>query len=78
MVMRPNMRDMFAYSTLGIEFAVLFGAGVVLGRYADNRTGGGVLWTLVGAAAGFAAGMYRLVQAANQYRRQFERKDRRG
>ncbi len=73
---RMNVSELLRYSTVGLEFIVVFGLGVAAGAYADRKTGGGTTWTLVGAIVGFAAGMYRLVRVARQYRRDLERKDR--
>jgi F0F1-type ATP synthase assembly protein I len=72
---RTNPPNLLRYSTVGIEFIAAFGIGVAVGAYADYRTGGGRTWTLVGAAVGFAAGLYRLISVARQYRRDLERKD---
>ena len=54
----------------GTEFGVTFAMFVLAGVWLDRRCG----WrfpvcTLLGAAAGFALAMYRLVQQARRYQR---------
>lgn len=72
--MGNDPRMMWRYTTIGIEFVTAFLAGVAAGHYADVRFGG-KLWTLVGAAVGFAAAMYLLLRSAKQFRKEWERKD---
>ncbi len=68
-------RQLLRYSTLGIEFVAVFGLGVAGGMYVDRHSGGGIVYTLIGAAAGFAAGLYLVVRAAREYIRSEKRKD---
>ena len=57
------------HASAGLEFIVTFGlllgAGLVADRWLDSVP----LWTLLGAAAGFAAGLYRLVRTAREIER---------
>jgi len=75
MAPKADQRSLWRYASVGIEFIAAFLLGVLAGIWLDYRRGGGILWTLVGAAAGFAAGMYRLMRIAQQYRRDQQRKD---
>ncbi len=56
-------------------FIAAFGVCLGVGMYIDHRRGGGTAWTLGGAALGFGAGMYLLIQLARQYHREIERED---
>jgi hypothetical protein len=59
------------YATVGVEFTVIFGFFVGLGILADRRWTGGWIFTVVGAMAGFLAGMYRLVKVGREYMKEF-------
>ena len=55
---------------IGTEFGVTFALFVVAGVLLDRRSGRRFpVFTLLGAAAGFALAMYRLVQQARRYQR---------
>ena len=58
-----------------MEFIAAFGVCLGVGMYIDHRRGGGTGWTLGGAAVGFAAGMYLLIQLARQYHRDMAEED---
>lgn len=72
--MAHDPRMMWRYTTIGIEFVAAFLVGVMAGHYIDRRVGS-TLWTLVGAAVGFAAAMYLLLRSAKEFRKEWERKD---
>ncbi|MBI4615112.1 MAG: AtpZ/AtpI family protein [Planctomycetes bacterium] len=55
-------RTILRYSHLGLQFVLLVTGGVLGGRWIDGRFGGGGLWTILGLALGFAAGLYVLVR----------------
>jgi hypothetical protein len=46
--------------TLGVDIAVGFGVLTLGGYWLDQRRGGGMGWTLAGAAAGFLYGAYEV------------------
>ena len=73
---QSDHREMLRYASVGMEFIAAFGLGVVAGMYLDRRRGGGTLWTLIGAALGFATGMYRIWRVATDYQRRMDRKDK--
>ena len=55
---------------IGTEFGVTFALFVLAGVWLDRRSGRSIpVFTLLGAAAGFALAMYRLVQQARRYQR---------
>ena len=60
--------EFMKYTTAGIEFTVVFAAFVLLGFWLDRRFGTRVVFTLIGAAVGFAAALYRLVRLARGFR----------
>lgn len=72
---RNQLRVMYRYATIGLEFIFAFGVCLAAGFYADRRLGGGIAWTLLGGAVGFLVGMYRLIQGGRQYHREIERED---
>ncbi len=53
--------DVVRFSHIGISFLACILLPVLGGWWLDGRMGTGVLWTLVGAAFGFATGLYYLV-----------------
>lgn len=69
--MPPETRrfhDVLRYSHLGVQFVVLFAAGVFLGRWLDSRWGDSGLWTIAGTIAGFAAASYALIRETRDVR----------
>ncbi len=60
------------YLTIGMEFGVTFGLLLWGGLWLDGRLGTGVAMTLIGAATGFAAGLYRLVHSAREMQKRDE------
>ena len=56
------------YATAGIEFILTFGLVLLGGLMLDRAAGSTPAFTLLGAAAGFAGGLYRLVRRARQLR----------
>ena len=72
-----DLKGMWRYTTVGVEFIAAFGIGFGIGLYLDRKVDGPAPWPLIGAGVGFAAGIYRIVRVARDYRRQFGgRKDR--
>lgn len=67
--------ELMRYVTVGIELAVIFGVFVFLGIWLDSRTGGGVLFTLLGVVFGFGGSLYRMVRLAQEYQKKYIRKD---
>ena len=63
---RPNL---WRHASAGLEFIVTFGLLLGAGLLADHWLGSTPLWTLLGAAAGFAAGLQRLLRAARDIER---------
>ena len=61
------------YATAGIEFITAVGLLTGGGYWLDRRLGVLPLWTLVGFAVGFAAGLYRLVRIAGELNRKKNR-----
>jgi len=72
----PNPPDgptgLWNHAGLGLEFAGAIGAFVLLGWWLDSRWNTSPWLLLAGVAAGFAAGMYRLIRVmrVRQERRQ--------
>ena len=66
---QPRPYGLLGYATLGVEFGAAFGIGLAGGMLLDEYAGTEPVWTLVGTAVGFAAGMYRLVGVAWRYQR---------
>ncbi len=63
-------RDLWGrYASAGMEFFIAIILPTGGGVWLDCRTGTLPLWTLVGLAVGFAAGLYRLVQIAGELKR---------
>jgi F0F1-type ATP synthase assembly protein I len=75
MAEKQDPRQLLRYSAIGIEFIAVFGLGLAGGLYVDRHSGGGVLYTLLGAASGFVAGLYLVFRTAREYRQSLERKD---
>lgn len=72
----PDSQRLLRFLTVGVEFIAAFGICLAVGVYVDRKRGGGVLGTVLGAAVGFAAALYRLVRTAKEFRPQDkERKD---
>ncbi len=61
----PNL---WQYASAGIEFIVTFGALLGGGLLLDRWLGSTPAFTLVGALAGFAGGLYRLVRTGRRAR----------
>lgn len=57
------------YASAGIEFIAVVALLTGGGYWLDRRWGMLPLWTLVGLAGGFAAGLYRLVRIAGELNR---------
>lgn len=57
------------YASAGIQFTVTVILLTVGGVWLDYRLSTLPLWTLVGLAIGFAAGLYRLVRIAGELNR---------
>lgn len=60
--------DVVRYTHLGLSFLLLVLLPILGGHWLDGRTGSSPLWTLLGAAAGFASGMYYLVVSTRSIR----------
>ena len=60
------------YSTVGLEFSLIFVGMLLLGLWVDTKDKVTPAWTLVMGAAGFGMALYRLVREAQQIRRQDE------
>ncbi len=69
MVGSDGREDLARYGTAGLEFILTFLAGVGLGWLADGWLGWSPWLTLVGACAGFAGGLTRLILLAGEYQR---------
>ncbi len=67
----------FRYASIGMELIVFFLLLMAGGMWLDGRLGTRPLFALVGAAAGFALGMYRMVVDLRKEERR-SRKDREG
>lgn len=68
---------MMRYASLGIEFIITFGLFLAGGIYLDSKIGAKPLLTLVGLAAGFGVGLYRMVvELRRQEKRDREQQDR--
>ncbi len=63
------------YATAGIEFIVVVALFTGGGYWLDSRLGMLPVWTLVGLAVGFAAGLYRLVRIAIELNQKNIRRD---
>jgi F0F1-type ATP synthase assembly protein I len=71
-------REMLRYTSVGMEFIAAFAMGLVVGYWADWRWDTSPLWTLVGSAVGFAAGIYRIVRVAGEIRERMKDNDKHG
>jgi F0F1-type ATP synthase assembly protein I len=58
------------YMALGIEFATIVVAGVLLGSYLDGRLGTMPLFTLLLTLGGMVGALYRLLWSLNRSRSQ--------
>jgi F0F1-type ATP synthase assembly protein I len=56
------------YALVGTEFAAAVAIMVIIGLLVDRWAGTRVVFTLIGAAVGFVAATWRLVQAARNIR----------
>lgn len=63
---------MLKYASAGTEFVITFLGLLVGGIYLDRWAKTGVLFTLIGAAGGFALGMYRLVVQAMRAQKEMQ------
>ncbi len=70
----PKRVDLWQYTTLGMEFVVMFGLFVAGGYWLDARMKTMPLWTLIGAGVGFVGGLYRLVRSARELDRRSQQK----
>lgn len=57
---KDSLARYLRYSHLGIQFLLSLGVPLALGIWLDRRLGTKVLFTLLGFALGFAAGIYSL------------------
>jgi F0F1-type ATP synthase assembly protein I len=75
-MMTPESKrvDLWQYTTLGLEFVVMFGLFVAGGYWLDGRMNTMPLWTLIGAGVGFVGGLYRLVRSARELDRRSQGK----
>jgi F0F1-type ATP synthase assembly protein I len=62
----PHDDDRLRFVTAGVEFFVVFGVLLGGGVLLDLRLGTMPIWTLIGLAAGFASGLYRLLRSIKQ------------
>lgn len=62
MLSGDKTRTVLRYSHLGVQFAILMIAPTAGGIWLDRRHGSTGLWTIAGAAAGFALGLYTLIR----------------
>jgi len=63
-------RSWFRYSSIGVEFTVLFGAGVAGGMFMDNWLNAWPGFTVIGTTAGFLVALRRLVAQGRQIERE--------
>ena len=63
---RPNL---WRHASAGLEFIVTFGLLLGAGLLLDRWLGSLPVWTLLGAAAGFGAGLQRLIRTARDIER---------
>jgi hypothetical protein len=59
-----NRRNLMRHASAGLEFIVTFGLPMAGGLWLDGRLGTTPGFMLLGGAAGFALGLYRLVRQA--------------
>ena len=59
-----NRRDALRYASVGVEFILTFGLAMAGGLWLDGRLGTTPGFMLLGGAAGFALGLYRLIRQA--------------
>ncbi len=64
---RMDKPDMLRYVSVGTEFIVTFGVPLCIGLLLDRRYGT-IRYTLIGAAVGFAAAMYRMIRLGRSIR----------
>lgn len=64
------------YGALGFEFAAATIGGIFLGSYIDSHFGTGPWGTMLGAIAGMAGAIYRLVTVLQQISTRREHNDR--
>jgi F0F1-type ATP synthase assembly protein I len=62
----PPDNSPLRYMGVGVEFIAAVGLPLAAGLWLDSRWGLSPLFTLIGLALGFAAGLYRLVQVSGQ------------
>ena len=65
-----DRKNMLRYMSAGMEFIVTFGVPLAGGLWLDKRLGTMPGFTLLGAAVGFSAGLYRLVKTGRQAQRE--------
>ena len=58
------------YSSIGVEFTVLFGAGVAGGMFMDDWLNAWPGFTVIGTTAGFLVALRRLVAQGRQIERE--------
>jgi F0F1-type ATP synthase assembly protein I len=51
------------FGALGLEIAIGLGLGALIGAWIDKKYGTNPWGVVIGAAVGFAAGMYALIKA---------------
>lgn len=71
--MQPGL---MRYASAGAEFIVTFGLVMAAGVVLDKWLGKGPLFTLIGAALGFAGATYRLVRQARAIGKEMQDRDR--
>ena len=64
---------MMRYLTVGVEFALVFLMFLGAGFWVDHKLKTGVGFTLLGAALGFWAALYRLLQETRDIRQKAKR-----
>ena len=70
---RPNL---WRHASAGLESVVTFGLLLGAGLLVDRWLGSLPLWTLLGAAAGFLAGLHRLIRTARDIERNEKSKEK--
>ena len=68
-----NRQDYWRYSTVGLEYAVLFGLGLAAGYFVDVQAHTLPGFLILGGIVGFLAGTYRLVRRGQTMTRQATR-----
>jgi len=63
-------RSLLRYSSIGVEFIVLFGVGVAGGMLMDNWLNAWPGFTIVGTTVGFLAALRRLVAQGREIQRE--------